>query len=90
MSFGILNQIEMVVKKFGANVEARMHNKLSTMHCAAQSYSGYLSILVLVQKYKLSPNIRDNFNATPLHFAIINKEFKNVELLIKCGADVNA
>jgi ankyrin repeat protein len=60
------------------------------MHCAAQSYSGYLSMLVMVQKYKMSPNITDNFNATPLHFAIIHKEFKNVELLIKLGADVNA
>jgi ankyrin repeat protein len=90
MSFGILSQIELVVEEFGADVRARMHNKLSTLHCAAQSYSGYLSILVLVQKYKLSPDIRDNFNATPLHFAIINKEFKNVELLIKLGANVNA
>jgi ankyrin repeat protein len=45
---------------------------------------------MLVQKYNMSPNIEDNFNATPLHFAIIHKEFKNVELLIKLGANVNA
>ena len=60
------------------------------MHCAAQSYCGYLSMLVLVKKYKMSPNITDNFNATPLHFAIINKEYMNVELLIALGANVNA
>lgn len=45
---------------------------------------------MLINRYKLDPNIRDNFNATPIHFAIINKEFKNVELLIALGADLNA
>ena len=90
MNYGILNQIKTVVDEFGADVNARIHNQLSTLHCAAQSYCGYLSILVLVKDYKVSPNITDNFNATPLHFAIINKEFMNVELLIALGADVNA
>ena len=90
MNYGILYQIKTVVDEFGADVNDRMHNQLSTLHCAAQSYCGYLSILVLVKDYKVSPNITDNFNATPLHFAIINKEFMNVELLIALGADVNA
>ena len=35
-------------------------------------------------------NIRDAFEATPLHFAILKQEFMNVQLLIKFGADVNA
>ena len=35
-------------------------------------------------------NTRDNFQATPLHFAILKQEFMNVQLLIKFGADVNA
>ena len=48
MSFGILSQIERVVTEFEADVNALMHNQLSTMHCAAQSYSGYLSLLMLV------------------------------------------
>ena len=48
MNYGILNQIKTVVDEFGADVGARMHNQLSTLHCAAQSYCGYLSILVLV------------------------------------------
>ena len=90
MNYGILYQIKTVVDEFGADVNDRMHNQLSTLHCAAQSYCGYLSILVLVKDYKVSPNITDNFNATPLHFAIINKQFMNVELLIALGADVNA
>jgi len=28
--------------------------------------------------------------ATPLHFAVIFREYKNVELLIKMGADLDA
>jgi ankyrin repeat protein len=90
MTLGILSQIERVVGEFNADINSRMHNDLSTMHCAAQSYCGYLSILMLVKKYHMSPNITDSFNATPLHFAILNKQLKNVELLIKFGADVNA
>ena len=35
-------------------------------------------------------NVRDAFQATPLHFAILKQEFMNVQLLIKYGADVNA
>jgi len=29
-------------------------------------------------------------NATPLHFAVIRRQFKNVEMLIKQKANVNA
>lgn len=89
-SFGILSQITRIVDDFGANVNNKVHNQLTTLHCAAQTTCGYLSILVLVEKYKMDPSIEDNFKATPLHFAIINKEFKNVELLIALGANVNA
>ena len=60
------------------------------MHCAAQHYSGYLTILMLVKNHKFDVNITDKIQATPLHFAILKREFKNVELLIKFGADVNA
>ena len=35
-------------------------------------------------------NVRDEIEATPMHFAILKCEFKNVELLIKFGADLNA
>ena len=60
------------------------------MHCAAQSRSGYLSILVLVKKYNFLIDTKDGFEATPLHFAILNKQFKNVELFIKLGANINS
>ena len=45
---------------------------------------------MLVKKYNFDVNVKDKIRATPLHFAILKKEFKNVELLIKFGADVNA
>ena len=90
MSIGIKKQIETIVEELGADIRSRMHKDLSVLHCAAQTYPGYLSIFMLCKKYKMNANIKDSFNATPLHFAIIHKEFKNVEALITCGADVNA
>jgi len=60
------------------------------MHCAAQTYCGFLSILILRQKLDFPVNQKDKLQATPLHFATINKEIRNVELLINCGANVNA
>lgn len=38
----------------------------------------------------MSPNLRDSYNATPLHFAVLKLELMNVQLLLKYGADVNA
>lgn len=50
-----------------------------------------MSLLILIkEKYYCDVNVRDNFLATPLHFAILKQEFMNVQLLIKFGADVNA
>ena len=60
------------------------------MHLAAQSYAGYVSILVLRKECNFEVSPRDNYQATPLHFAVLKQEFSNIELLIKHGADVNA
>lgn len=90
MTLGNRELIDILVDEFNASLEVRAHNELSVMHYAAQSYAGYLSILVLVEKHAISVNIRDKILATPLHFAILKKEVKNVELLIKYGADVDA
>lgn len=43
-----------------------------------------------MKHHNFNVNIRDKIEASPLHFSILKKEFKNVELLIKFGADVNA
>lgn len=90
MSIGNLRMIEIVVKEMGADITTKMCNDLSVIHCAAQTYTGSLSILVLCKLYGFDVNMRDNKQATPLHFATMYKEIKNVELLIKFGADLNA
>lgn len=60
------------------------------MHCAAQTYGGILSILYLNETCEMGINQKDSKQATPLHFAVLQKEIKNVELLIKLGIDLNA
>lgn len=35
-------------------------------------------------------NLKSGLQATPLHFAVIFREIKNVELLLSLGADVNS
>ena len=49
-----------------------------------------MSILILVKNHGYNVNVKSKIGATPLHFAIVKKEVKNVELLIRFGADVNA
>jgi hypothetical protein len=65
------------------------------LHFAAQNYSGYLSLIVLSEQlhgkynFKFDVDIRSGLLATPLHFAVIFRELKNVELLISLGANLN-
>lgn len=90
MSIGNLRIIQLVVDDLKGDIESKMCNDLSVLHCAAQTYTGSLSILILCKLYNFNVNTRDNKDATPLHFAAMYKEFKNVELLIKFKADLNA
>jgi hypothetical protein len=60
------------------------------MHCAAQTYHGLLSIMVLSTKYNMQATLLDSMKATPLHFAAMFHEIKNVEMLIKLGVDLDA
>ena len=79
-----------MIEDFKASIEATTSVGLTPLHCAAQHYGGYLSILILVKTYNHEVNCRDKIEATPLHFAILKGEFKNVELLIKFGANIDA
>jgi len=90
MSMGNLRMIDLVVNGMRGKIQSKMFNDLTVMHCAAQTYTGSLSILILAKLHNFDINIRDNKAATPLHFAVMYKETKNVELLIKFGADLNA
>ena len=90
MSLGNRSLIEAVVYGFQADLNLLTAKNLTVMHCAAQSYQGYISLLILHKEHNFYVNVRDNFPATPLHFSILKQEFMNVQLLIKFGADVNA
>jgi ankyrin repeat protein len=85
MSLGQLKMINAVLE-MGADVAGTMHDELGALHCAAQTYKGLLGMLILTKKYKLPVNVINSKNATPLHFAVMYKEIKNVEYLIKVGA----
>lgn len=74
----------------GADLNATMHDELGVMHCAAQTYHGLLSLLVFSKKFGQRVDKGNSKNATPLHFAVIYRELKNVELLIKLGAPLDA
>lgn len=90
MTSGNRTLINILLNDFGASLDLVTKNRLSVLHLAAQQYYGYISILVLMKERGFDVNARDNFMATPLHFAILKQELMNVQLLIKYGADVNA
>ena len=79
----------MLVDEMNADVNSRMANELTALHCASQTYAGAMGIILLRAQYNLDENANDRRNASPLHFAVLFKQCKNVELLIKYGADVN-
>lgn len=78
------------VLEMTGDVNSRMHNKLSPMHCAAQTYHGLLSLVIMTKRYNVKSTVIDVMQATPLHFAAMYHEYKNVEYLISSGADLNA
>lgn len=59
------------------------------MHCAAQRYEGVLSIFIFARCHNIGVTHVDRKDATALHFATISMHIKNVQALIKLGADVN-
>lgn len=89
MSLGHLTLINCVLK-MGGEVNSKMHNQLTAMHCAAQTYHGLLSILVLAKRYDVRVNVTDAKCATPLHFACMYRENKNVEMFVALKADLDA
>jgi ankyrin repeat protein len=62
----------------------------NVFHCASQRYEGIASIYIFGYEHKLRADEKDESGATPLHFASISLLIKNVQALIKLGADVDA
>lgn len=58
MSLGHLAMINTVLEMSG-DVNSRMHNKLSPMHCAAQTYHGLLSLVIMTKRYKVKATVLD-------------------------------
>jgi len=59
------------------------------MHCAAQRYEGVLSIFLFARCHNIGVQMVDKNESTALHFATMSMHIKNVQALIKLGADVN-
>ena len=78
MTLGNRTLIHLILKNFNADLDVLTLKQLSVMHCAAQSYQGYISILILHNEFGYEVNGRDAYRATPLHFAILKREFMNV------------
>lgn len=58
-------------------------------HCASQGYNGIAAIFMFYRKYNFKVNRPDSKGASALHFAVISMHNKNVQALIKLGADPN-
>jgi ankyrin repeat protein len=89
MSLGHLTLITIVLD-MGGDLSSNMHNNLTPMHCAAQTYHGLLSLALMTKQYRICATQRDDMQATPLHFAATYHITKNIEWLISQGADLDA
>ncbi len=59
-------------------------------HCASQRYDGIAAIFLFKTIYNINVDEKDDKGATALHFATMGHFLKNVQALIKLGADPNA
>ena len=82
--------IEVLMLEFEGDPYESTHHKQTVMHCAAQRYEGVLSIFIFARCHDIDVRHEDNKGATALHFATFSMHIKNVQALIKLGADVNA
>lgn len=70
--------IDCLLHDYKASLYELMGNDISVMHCAAQTYVGFMSILILREEYKFPVNQKDAYQGTPLHFAVINGVMNSV------------
>ena len=95
-SIGNRRILSIIVDEFKCDLNTFSEQGLSALHYAAQNYRGYLSLLLMKHQYDgkrqfvFNVDVKSKLLATPLHFAVIFRECKNVELLIKMGADLDA
>ena len=77
----------------GANPQLRNNRALSSFQSAKSSKNGEVIALFnqIASRIGLVPNIVIDWEGnTPLHKAVIQKDYKNIELLIRIGFDITA
>ena len=82
--------IEVLMLDFEGDPYEKTLGNQTVMHCAAQRYEGVLSIFLFARCHTIEVTCVDRKGATALHFATISMHIKNVQALLKLGADVNA
>ena len=82
--------IEVLMLEFEGDPFENTLGHQTVMHCAAQRYEGVLSIFIFYRCHGIEVTQPDKKGATALHFATTNMLIKNVQALIKLGADVDA
>lgn len=87
---GNIQIIEILMEQFLSDANQLTLGKQSVHHCAAQRNNGIVSIFVFNRCHGIQVNSVDKKGATALHFAIISLQLKNVQALIKLGANPNA
>ena len=87
---GNVNIIKILVKDYDIDCGALTLGGQNAKHCAAQGFYGISAIFSLARDFSVPVDFKDRKSATPLHFATVSMFLKNVQAMIKCGADVNA
>lgn len=81
--------IETLMLEFMGDPYEKTLGDQTVMHCAAQRYEGVLSIFIFNRCHNIGVTHLDQKGSSALHFATISMHIKNVQALIKLGADVN-
>lgn len=84
-----LSPTDIIAEQSNLNSSTHSTNTAQQMQIAAQE--GRINVLrYLIEKQKVSPDIRDKNNMTPLHCAAGSGNLSAVEYLIASGANINA
>ena len=81
--------IRLLHENFGASLTELNGHGQTVLHCAAQRYEGIASLFLFSRQFCIDVSHKDERGATALHFAAIGLFIKNVQALIKLGADPN-
>lgn len=89
---GNLKILRHLQRNYWVDLKAKTSNGQTVYHCASQGYNGIASFFWFSRVHQLDElvHVKDEKGGTPLHFAVLSLNFKNVQTLLKLGADPNA